>query len=140
MVGPDVDDVMQSAYLRAFRGWSEFQARSTSATWLYRIAVNTAIDHLRGRRRSAAVAARAWRVRPHADVATVATDAVDLLRAVDLLPIDQRVVLILVDGQGFSHEEAAETLRVPVGTIGSRLSRARHAVRAALERGPDDER
>jgi RNA polymerase sigma-70 factor (ECF subfamily) len=69
------------------------------------------------------------------DVAVRATESVDLARELWRLPIDQRVVLLLIDGQGFTHEEAATTLRVPVGTVGSRLSRARTAIRAALEGG-----
>lgn len=135
IVGDDVDDVMQAAYVRAFRGWAQFEGRAAPSTWLHSIAVRAAIDHLRVGRRALAVQRRAAVADPSVDVAGAATDAVDLARALQLLPVDQRVVLLLIDGQGFTHEEAATTLAVPVGTVGSRLSRARQAMRVALEGG-----
>lgn len=136
LVGDDVDDVMQSAYVRAFRGWPTFAGRSAPSTWLYSIAVRTALDHLRARQRAVRSVSRLTNAAAVEDAAVTASESVDLARALQLLPAEQRVVLLLIDGQGFSHDDAATTLGVPVGTIGSRLSRARAAMRDALRGGP----
>ena len=72
------------------------------------------------------------------DVAGDVSARVDLARVVDALPVDQRAVLVLVDGQGFSYEEASVVLGVGVGTIASRLSRARTRVRSEWIMGGKD--
>lgn len=132
MVGDNVDDVMQITYLAAFKSWSQFSGRSAPTTWLYSIAVRAALDHLRTTRRSAGMILRLRHPTVVEDTAAIASESIDLARALQRLPIDQRVVLLLVDGQGFSHEDAAAALNIPIGTVGSRLSRSRTAMREAL--------
>lgn len=140
LVGADVDDVLQAAYLAAFRALPEFRGDASLQTWLHRIVYTTGVNHLRSNRRRSEHEQRSSIVSESADVADVAVAHVDLNRAIDALTVDQRAVLLLVDGAGFSYTEAAEILGIEVGTIASRLSRARHSVRSELtvERSPDD--
>jgi len=135
---PDrMDDVLQDAYVKAFRGLAGFKGDSSLGTWLYRITYNACIDDLR--RRPAAPSsvddegdARRW---PDAgpDPADVATQRRDLAVALDRLPPDQRAAVLLVDAYGLNYDQAAEVLGVRAGTVGSRLTRARTVLRRALE-------
>lgn len=135
IVGSDVDDVLQQAYLKAFLQRSAFRGDSSVATWLHRIVYTTALDHLRtaGRRdRLQQRTAGSDRVR---DTSDEVVDRLALEAALDELPVDQRAALVLVDAQGMSYDDAAAVLDVAPGTIASRLSRARSAVRARLADG-----
>ena len=132
-----MDDALQEAYVQAFRALDRFQGDAEFGTWLYRIVSNACIDELRrGGRRPEPVDVRpdgAWdRAATGAGPDRVVGAADELTRALALLPDDQRVTLVLVDGEGFDHTTAAQMLGVAPRTIASRLSRARHAVRRAL--------
>jgi RNA polymerase sigma-70 factor (ECF subfamily) len=126
-----LDDVLQEAYASAFRALPRFGGRASFGTWLYRIVYNACLDDLRrgrGRRevplaeRDADPAAGGERIE----------ERLDLEAALAALPVDLRAVVLLVDAEGLSYEEAAEVLGVAAGTIGSRLNRARAVLRAAL--------
>jgi RNA polymerase sigma-70 factor (ECF subfamily) len=124
-----MDDALQEAYVRAFRALPRFKGDAALGTWLYRIVYNACLDELRrGRRRREAVLD---------DAAAAAEDDVDarldLAAALAALPVDLRAVVLLVDAEGLSYDEAAEVLGVPAGTIGSRLNRARAELRTALK-------
>ena len=132
-----MDDALQEAYVRAYRALGRFHQDAEFGTWLYRIVYNACIDELRrGRRNPEPVdvsAGTAWEEpasRPGPDRVVGAAD--ELVRALAALPEDQRVTLVLVDGEGFDHAAAAEILGVAPGTVASRLSRARHAIRRTL--------
>lgn len=140
LVGGDTDDVLQAAYLKAFRAWSGFRGESSAATWLHRIAYTTAIDHLRQRQRRPVTVTDAGALaddRRLADIASSAVQHLDLAAGLAALSADQRAVLLLVDAQGFSHADAASVLGVPSGTIASRIHRARIALRAVLTVGSE---
>jgi RNA polymerase sigma-70 factor (ECF subfamily) len=132
-----MDDALQEAYVRAYRSLDGFRAEADFGTWIYRIAYNACIDELRrGRRRPEPtdMTGSAWdgpsgRAGPEAAVAA----ADSLLRALAALPEDQRITVVLVDGEGFDHQEAAEVLGVAAGTVASRLSRARATMRLLLQ-------
>ena len=152
-----MDDVMQDAYVKAFRGLSGFRGEAQARTWLYRIVYNACLDRLRRDRRQreaplegagdggcpggCAVAYQGRR--PSALAALDETDSVvervDLATALASLPEDQRTAVLLVDAAGFSYEEVAEVLGVRPGTIGSRLHHARSVLRATLTEGRDHE-
>ena len=133
--GNVADDVMQEAYLKAFRALDRFRGQATLATWLYRITYNACVDHMR-RARFAPVADAddgaepAWTGPNPADVAS--TRHV-LGQALTNLDARRRAVVLLVDGQGLDYAEAAAVLGVRPGTVASRLSRARADLRRALE-------
>jgi RNA polymerase sigma-70 factor, ECF subfamily len=132
-----MDDALQEAYLRAFRALPGFRVEADLGTWLYRIVYNACIDELRrDRRRPRPIDLQeaGWdqpaAASPHDEV-VYAADAT--VRALGALPDEQRVALVLVDGEGFDNVAAARILGVPPGTVGSRLSRARATVRRLLE-------
>lgn len=125
--GPATDDVMQDAYERAFRSIKTFDGGASMKTWLHSIVYRTAIDHYRyeGRRihddvddlRSApATAARQ-------DPERSALDKTELAEVLEQVPPDQRAMLMLTTGLGYSFDETAEILHVNRGTVASRVSR-----------------
>jgi RNA polymerase sigma-70 factor (ECF subfamily) len=128
-----MDDVLQEAYVRAFRALPRFRGEARLGTWLYRIVYNACLDELERERRVHEVPldeADAW---PEARDATSAlADRDALARALAQLPPEERAAVLLVDAQGFDYDSAAEVLGVPKGTVGSRLNRARAALRRAL--------
>ena len=132
-----MDDALQEAYVKAFRGLAGFRSDAGLGTWLYRITYRTCLDHLRaeGRRRTTSMDAITPAADPSRDPARVATERADLARALDALPPDQRAAVLLVDAEGLDYTAAAEILGVAAGTIASRLSRARTALRRALDEG-----
>ncbi|MBU2669663.1 sigma-70 family RNA polymerase sigma factor [Actinoplanes bogorensis] len=126
------DDLTQDTYLRAFKALPAFEARSTARTWLLGIARRTCADHLRSvvrrRRLDAKLAAEAWTASPSPDPAHRLTTA-DLLGR---LSDERRTAFVLTQVLGLSYAEAAEVEDVPVGTIRSRVARARDELVTAV--------
>ncbi|MEU2611337.1 sigma-70 family RNA polymerase sigma factor [Micromonospora sp. NPDC007271] len=126
LVDPDsADDLTQETYLRAFRALPGFEGRSSARTWLLGIARRACADHLRTvvrrRRLGERLAARAATERPYPDPAGE-FGATDLVRR---LPAERRGAFVLTQLLGLSYAEAAAVEGVPVGTIRSRVARAR---------------
>ena len=139
-----VDDALQEAYVRAYRNLGSFRGEAEVGTWLYRVVTNACLDELRrGGRRPAPVDVTdaAWE-RPSGEAGPERTvTAADTVgRALDTLPDDQRAAVLLVDGEGFSFGAAALVLEIPAGTVASRLSRGRAAMRRALTESTEVER
>ena len=134
-----VDDVLQEAYLKAFRRLpSQFENDRVESAWLYRIVYRCCLDELRGRRRRPETPGLAEAV-----VWTSDEDAVQSMTvaaALAELPPDARAVVLLVDVIGLDYETAASALRVPRGTVASRLNGARARLRAALLQGEEEDR
>lgn len=133
-----MDDALQETYIRAFRGLPGFRANARFGTWLYRIAYNACIDELRRRHTHVHVPLEglaAGEAREEDPAAAVA-DRRDLSAALARLSLADRAAVLLVDAYGLEYSEAAEVLGVPVGTIGSRLSRARAQLRRVLQDSP----
>jgi RNA polymerase sigma-70 factor (ECF subfamily) len=133
LVDPDsADDLTQETYLRGFRALPAFEGRSTGRTWLLGIARRACADHLRTvvrrRRLESRLAAQAYADHPHPDPAGQ-LGAADLLRR---LPEQRREAFVLTQVLGLSYAEAAEVEGVPVGTIRSRVARARADLVAAV--------
>ena len=139
----DAADVAQETFISAFRAIREFRGGSVKA-WLLRITVNASYDLLRRRRRRPAstldVLAEAGddevgvvdRARGPDAAALGAETARVIQQALATLPDEQRTLVVLCDVQGLSYEEAAETTQVALGTVKSRLSRARARLRDYL--------
>ncbi|MEU4471312.1 sigma-70 family RNA polymerase sigma factor [Micromonospora sp. NPDC023888] len=126
LVDPDsADDLTQETYLRAFRALPAFEGRSSARTWLLGIARRACADHLRTvirrRRLDERLAANAYTDRPHPDPAGQ-FGAADLVRR---LSAERRAAFVLTQLLGLSYAEAAAVEGVPVGTIRSRVARAR---------------
>jgi RNA polymerase sigma-70 factor (ECF subfamily) len=126
------DDLAQETYLRAFRAAADFEGRSSARTWLLGIARRVCADHIRTARRHRRLAAALAAGAPdHA-----APDHAGLVGAQDLLsrlPEDRRGAFVLTQVLGLSYDEAAAVEGVPVGTIRSRVARARLQLVAALD-------
>ncbi|MCZ7663923.1 MAG: sigma-70 family RNA polymerase sigma factor [Thermoleophilia bacterium] len=130
-----MDDVLQEAYLKAYRALPGFRGDAEVGTWLYRIVYNASVDCIRRDATRQAVPLTDLTnlaSRRHDDPAVIVAGRQDLAAALAALPPEQRAAVLLVDAQGFDHALAADVMGVPVGTVGSRLHRARAALRQAL--------
>jgi RNA polymerase sigma-70 factor (ECF subfamily) len=137
------DDLLQSACERALARTDQFEPGTRFDSWMYRILQTLWIDRLRSRKRSLAVAdSEALERYPGGDVA-VETEArmtlAQVRREIARLVPEQRSVLLLVSVEGLSYREAAEVLGVPIGTVMSRLARARLSLGRALSEEPSAE-
>jgi RNA polymerase sigma-70 factor, ECF subfamily len=132
----DVDDVVQSTFLAAWRSARNFTGTGTVRSYLYGIAANLARHHVRGAvRRRVALAEVPEPARPHApDAASIRAQQLERLgAALDELPADHRAAYVLCEVEGLSGIEAARALDVRPGTLGRWLHEARHALRRAIE-------
>lgn len=132
----DTDDVMQTAYEKAFRSLGTFDGKSTMKTWLHSICYRSAIDHVRyeGRRRHESIDDVVSLGNPGSSVSELATAGVDVGRAFEQLSEEHRVLLMLTIGLGYSFDETAEIVGMRRGTVASKVSRAR----TKLKRGGGD--
>jgi RNA polymerase sigma-70 factor (ECF subfamily) len=125
------DDAVQEAWLRAVRGLSQFQWRSSLRTWLIGITIRCALE-----------LTRATLTVPDIPDSALVTDArtppIDLEQALASLAEGYRQVLVLHDIEGYTHAEIAGLLGIDEGTSKSQLSRARAAVRKWLARSPEE--
>ncbi len=134
----EADDLVQAACERALTREHQFQEGTRFDSWMFRIVQTIWIDQLRARdvRKEDGDIAEA---RLGSDVAVRGIDArlalAEVRQAIDRLPPDQRATLMLVTVEGLSYKEAAAVAGVPVGTIMSRLARARIALQQQLEAG-----
>jgi RNA polymerase sigma-70 factor, ECF subfamily len=134
----DADDLVQAACERALARQHQFQEGTRFDSWMFRIVQTIWIDQVRSRdvrKEDGDIAEdRLGSDEPVRRVeARLALD--EVRRALDRLPSDQRAALLLVTVEGLSYKEAAEVVGVPVGTIMSRLSRARIALQLQLDAG-----
>src|SRR5580698_340306 len=126
-------DCTQETFLAAWRALPKFQARSTLATWLHRIAVNTILTRQRGlAARFEAMTDTAEEDAMNRPGGSDSAPPLDLERAIAALPDGARHVLVLVGIYGYNHEEAAELLGLRAGTCRAHLHRARQLIKQHL--------
>lgn len=138
-------DLSQEVFLRVFRTIHRFRGQSSLRTWIYRIAVNQAWNRHRfwRRRHRADQVSLDQHVARYGDVfrgfdpapdrVLAQKEMADRLRgALERLPFEQRTAIVLREVDGLSYEEIAFSLGLAIGTVKSRLTRARHALRAEL--------
>ncbi|MGR4068784.1 RNA polymerase sigma factor RpoE [Halomonas sp. LR3S48] len=137
----EVQDVAQEAFIKAYRALGKFRAESAFYTWMYRIAINTAKNHLvsRGRRppgsdldiADAEILDHSGRLSdietPESSLARDQLEAA-VFEAIENLPDDLRTAITLRELDGLSYEDIANIMQCPVGTVRSRIFRAREAV------------
>lgn len=145
----DAEDLVQETYLKAYRYYDKFEEGTNFKAWLFKIMKNTFINNYRKRQQAPQVTDFA-EIEESAE-AQVNEDLVkpaknpeeeflenvldeDVQQALDLLPPDYRMVVLLADLEGFSYKEIADILEVPVGTVMSRLYRGRKLLEAAMLR------
>ena len=143
----EVEDVAQEAFIKAYRALPNFRGDSAFYTWLYRIAINTAKNHLvsQGRRAPTTTEADIEEAETFDDgehlrdlntpdsmlLSKQVAEAVN--RAIDQLPEDLRTAIVLREIEGLSYEEIAESMNCPIGTVRSRIFRAREAIANELK-------
>ena len=143
----EVEDVAQEAFIKAYRALPNFRGDSAFYTWLYRIAINTAKNHLvsQGRRAPTSTEADIEEAETFDDgehlrdlntpdsmlLSKQVAEAVN--RAIDQLPEDLRTAIVLREIEGLSYEEIAESMNCPIGTVRSRIFRAREAIAQELK-------
>jgi len=142
----DARDLTQDVFIRAYRKLDRFQGQSSLYTWLYRIAVNAAIDVSRKRKKEKTVHANddkggldvllAHQERPKNTYSVSERREIRerVLEAMDSLPAHHRAVIIMREIEGYTYTEIAETLGIRTGTVMSRLHNARDKVRSILEK------
>jgi RNA polymerase sigma-70 factor (ECF subfamily) len=145
----DAEDLVQETYLRAYRGFEGFREGTNLKAWLYKILTNTFINQYRAKKRrpdqvdlddvedfyifrrlgglEAADAART----AEAEVLEGIPDD-EVKQALESIPEQFRIAVILADVEGFSYKEIAEILDVPIGTVMSRIHRGRRALQKQL--------
>ncbi len=147
----DAEDCVQEAFVRAYAGLHRFRGEAAFSTWLYRVALNVAREAAKKRRRlpipATELAAEGREEAPELDrwgaseaaaarspEEVVAADQKRrvILQAIHALPVHHREVIVLCDLQGLSYEEMSAVLKVRVGTVKSRLNRARLALKDSL--------
>ncbi len=145
----DAEDLVQETYLKAYRGYGSFREGTNLKAWLYRILTNTFINSYRAkhrhpeeteleevedfylyRRLGGLEAATAGRSAEDVVLESLTDDEVK--QAVESLPDNFRIPVLLADVEGFSYKEIAEITDVPIGTVMSRLHRGRRALQKAL--------
>lgn len=139
----DAEDATQEAMVAVVRGLARFDGRSSFATWSHRVAVNACMDELRRRRRRAEPEAPEGD-RPDLDPgavdpadAVVATEAITSIQAaLDLLPEEFRVAVVLRDVVGMDYAEIAATTGAAPGTVRSRIARGRRRLAEILAPDP----
>jgi RNA polymerase sigma-70 factor (ECF subfamily) len=145
----DAEDLVQETYLRAYRGYDRFEEGTNLRAWLYRILTNTFINSYRAKQRRPEESDLGdvedlylYRRLGGMETAELGRSAEDTLldtvtdtevkAALDALPEQFRVAVLLADVEGFSYKEIAEMLDIPIGTVMSRLHRGRKALQRTL--------
>ena len=153
----DAEDLLQEAFVRAYRGFPSFQDGTNLRAWLYRILTNTFINTYRAKqrrpeqsdlddvedlylyRRLGGLEAASYGRSAEDELMDLFTES-EVKEAIEALPEQFRMAVLLADVEGFSYKEIAEILDIPIGTVMSRLHRGRKALQRslhafALERG-----
>lgn len=142
----EIEDVAQEAFVKAYRALPQFRGESAFYTWLYRIAINTARNWqvANGRRPSAPTTIENEdgetfsQIDNLMDISTpesmlASRQVVETVNAaIDALPEDLKTAIVLREIEGLSYEEIAESMECPIGTVRSRIFRAREAIAAQL--------
>jgi RNA polymerase sigma-70 factor (ECF subfamily) len=144
----DAEDLVQETVLRAYRFWDSFEKDTNCKAWLLRILTNTFINEFQRRKRSRAILDAASAEQQAVDGVLIHAQAAehqdpqraliqrsvsdDVQKALDSLPEDFRLAIVLCDIEGLSYKEIADIMACPVGTVMSRLFRARRLLMTEL--------
>lgn len=142
----DARDISQEVFLKAYRSLAQFDERAAFSTWLYRITHNTCIDEMRKRKGKQSYSLEEELESEDGTMQRQVADAGDtpekrllreeekseILRALDTLSAEHKAAIVLRDIKGLSYEEIAEILELSLGTVKSRISRARNQLKAEI--------
>ncbi len=122
------EELTQEVFIKAWKKLPQFREESTFATWIYRIAVTTALNGITKEKKYAAP------IGPEEGASPIPAELkMDLERELAALPATLRVIVVLHDIEGFSHIEIGKMLNIPVGTSKNRLFQARQILKEALK-------
>jgi len=146
----DAQDLVQETFLKAFRFIDSYQVGTNSKAWLFKILKNAFINDYRRQAKRPNKVNFEDIVNYHNSEDTVLSGALDLreeifqdmigdevMNALNSLPVDFRTVILLCDIEGFTYEEMAKIIDIPIGTVRSRLHRARHMLKEILKNYAD---
>ncbi|WP_169294105.1 RNA polymerase sigma factor RpoE [Advenella sp. EE-W14] len=152
----EIEDIAQETFIKAYRALPQFRGESAFYTWLYRIAINTARNWLSSNQRKMLVSDTFETKEGETfsqsdnliDIDTPESRMVSseiaqtVNKAIEELPEDLRTAIVLREIEGLSYEEIAQTMECPIGTVRSRIFRAREAIAARLKPvlGQDNDR
>ena len=143
----DALDLAQESFLRVYRSLSRFRFDAAFSTWVYRLTVNTCLDFMRQQKNKASLSLDApLRLAEGEEVPREVADRGpspveelerkelrgEILRALEELPEEQRIPIVLKEFQDLSYEEIADLLQIPLGTVRSRISRGRLKLKTIL--------
>ena len=143
----EAEDVVQETFIKAYRALRHFRGEAAFYTWLYRIGINTAKNHLvtQGRRAATSSDTDAEQAESFDDGNKLRDDntpesvlaskqiAATVNAAMDVLPIELRTAIVLREIEGLSYEEISEIMSCPIGTVRSRIFRAREVIAEKLK-------
>ena len=140
----NAEDLVQETYLKALRSFASFQPGTNFRAWIFRILKNTFLSSCStlGRRRTVEIESEDEIPMPPATSPTPESQLIErsqedaVRRAIEQLPVTFREVLLLCDVEDVSYREISEILSIPIGTVMSRLARARKAVRESVLSAP----
>src|ERR1700688_3171083 len=140
----DAEDLVQETYLKALRGFASFQSGTNFQAWIFQILRNTFLSSRSKLERRMSIALDPEEDGPDLAVDTETPETILMnhvnsqlvQRAIDDLPVHYRETLLLCEVEEMSYQEIAEVLSIPIGTVMSRLARARKAVRESLLSSP----
>lgn len=130
-----VDDIAQDVFIKVYRNLSFFNRKAEFSTWLYRIVVNTTYNHLKKEKKYTSLdyALDKDNTNSRESKGLVNQETQELVRnAIDKLPFKYRTVVVLKDIEGFSYGDIAKTLGCSIGTVESRIFRARNILKEIL--------
>lgn len=135
----EAEDLVQETYAKALRGFSSFKVGTNFRAWMYRILRNSFLSSRTGLKATVPFEQEDHETVPAPDSTTpesllIAEANLQMVRnALEELPVHYREILLLCEVEEMSYQEIAETLAIPIGTVMSRLSRARKALRGLLQ-------
>jgi RNA polymerase sigma-70 factor (ECF subfamily) len=142
----EVEDVTQEAFIKAYRGLANFRGESAFYTWMYRIAINTAKNHLVSTgRKTPDISIDAQEAEQYEGVSylkeyatpeslTLADEVKQtVFESIEKLPMELKTAITLRELEGLSYEEIAQVMDCPIGTVRSRIFRAREAIDESLK-------
>lgn len=138
----DAMDALQESFIKAYRGLGTFKEDSSFQTWIYRIVVNTCYDILR-KKKSRIQADSLYKTdgddeymievpdkdKGPEDLVLAREESRDIFKVLEMLPLDQKEIILLRDVEGYTYEEIVDILEINIGTVKSRISRARLRLR-----------
>jgi RNA polymerase sigma-70 factor (ECF subfamily) len=135
----EAEDLVQETYAKALRGFSSFQPGTNFRAWMYRILRNSFLSSRTGLKATVALDAEEQEAALPKEIATPESILLEqanrelVQQALEELPVHFREILLLCEVEEMSYQEISETLAIPLGTVMSRLFRARQALRGALK-------